>query len=76
MEGLRPGRWQSFGRMPVYNSRAVFMSRVATAISSEQPVDVSAEDGLMVQAVIEAAYRSSTTGLRLRPSDLIVEARR
>lgn len=76
LEGLRPGRWQSFGRMPVYSSRAVFMSRFASAVSTDRPVDVSAEDGLAVQAVIEAAYLSAATGRVQHPAQLIREVRK
>jgi hypothetical protein len=38
--------------------------------------DVTAADGLAVQAFIEAAYRSAERGERVRPADLLREADR
>ena len=49
------------------NSRAVYFSRLATALDRGDAPDVTAEDGLAVQAFIEAAYRSSESGLASAP---------
>ena len=76
LDGLLTGRWQTFGPSAEVNSRAVYLSRLATAIDRGDTPDVTAEDGLAVQAIIEAAYRSSESGLAVRPAALIDEASR
>jgi 2-desacetyl-2-hydroxyethyl bacteriochlorophyllide A dehydrogenase len=75
LNGLRTNRWQSFGRLPQANTRAIFFSRLATAIDRGEPPEVSADDGLAVQAFIEAAYRSSESGQTVSPGALLQEAR-
>jgi predicted dehydrogenase len=75
VDGLLTGRWQSFGALPVVNGRAVYFSRLATALDRGEAPDVTAEDGLAVQAFIEAAYRSSESGLDVSPAALLEEAR-
>ena len=74
VDGLVTGRWQSFGPVPEVNSRAVYFSRLATALDRGDTPDVTAEDGLVVQAFIEAAYRSSDSGLGISPAALLEEA--
>lgn len=71
LETLRTGRWQTFGKLPKVNLRAVFLSRLATAISLDRPVDVTVRDGLAVQALIEAAYTAADQEATVRPADLI-----
>lgn len=73
VEGLRTARWQRFTAAET-NIRAVYLSRLSTAIERGEDPDVSAEDGLAVQAFIEAAYRSSELSAPVRPSDLLQEA--
>ena len=75
VEGLRPGRWQSFGRLPRTDMRAVFLSRFATAIHQGREPDIGAGDGIAVQAFIEAAYRAADLGGSVRPAELIREPR-
>lgn len=75
LEGLRPGRWQSFGRLPRTDTRAVFLSRFATAIHQGREPDIGAGDGIAVQAFIEAAYRAADLGGSVRPAELIREPR-
>lgn len=75
MDGLRPGRWQSFGALPIYSARSVFFTRFSTAVTTGQPVDVTADDGLAVQAVMEATYRSANSGRRVSVTDLLEAAR-
>jgi predicted dehydrogenase len=75
VDGLRTGRWQSL--VPAKdgtNSRAVYFERLATAIGSGLEPEVTGEDGLAVQAFIEAAYRSAAEGESVRPRSLL-EAR-
>lgn len=76
LEGSRTARWQSLGRLPVYNSRAVYFARLATALTSGGAVDVTADDGLAVQAFIEGAYASHETGADARPGLLLEQARK
>ena len=71
LDGLSTGRWQSFGAVPAVNGRAVYFSRLATALDRGDTPDVTAEDGLAVQAFIEAAYRSSESGLDVSPAALL-----
>jgi 2-desacetyl-2-hydroxyethyl bacteriochlorophyllide A dehydrogenase len=71
LDGLRTNRWQTFGRLPSQNIRAIFFSRLATALDRGEPPDITANDGLAVQAFIEAAYRSSESGQSASPSALL-----
>jgi 2-desacetyl-2-hydroxyethyl bacteriochlorophyllide A dehydrogenase len=75
LDGLRTNRWQTFGRLPTANIRAIYFSRLATAIDRGEPLDITANDGLAVQAFIEAAYRSSASGQSISPGALLREAR-
>jgi predicted dehydrogenase/D-arabinose 1-dehydrogenase-like Zn-dependent alcohol dehydrogenase len=74
LDGLITSRWQEFGELPEIDTRAVFVTRFATALAEGRPPEVSAADGIAVQAIIEAAYRSSETGRRVRPEELAREA--
>jgi predicted dehydrogenase len=49
----------------------VYFSRLATAIDRGLEPEVTLADGLAVQAIIEAAYRSSETLDFVRPADLL-----
>jgi predicted dehydrogenase len=53
--------------------RGAYVSRLATAIERGETPDVTGEDGLAVQAIIEAAYRSADEGRSLEPARLIEE---
>jgi 2-desacetyl-2-hydroxyethyl bacteriochlorophyllide A dehydrogenase len=74
LNGLRTNRWQTFGRLPPANIRAVYFSRLATAVDRGEPPDIGGNDGLAVQAFIEAAYRSSELGKGVSPSALLEAA--
>ena len=74
LDGLRPARWQTFATAPVRDIRAAYFSRFASAIDREREPDVTAEDGLAVQAMIEAAYRSSERGDGVEVEDVMVAA--
>ena len=76
LDGLVTGRWQTFGPLPDVDERAVYFSRLATAIDRGEPPDVTAHDGLATQAFIEAAYRSSDTGAAVSPAELLRETER
>jgi len=72
IDGLRPGRWHSFGRLPGSAlTRATYFSRLASALDAREPPEVTAGDGLAVQSFIEAAYRSSELGEPVRTTSLL-----
>jgi predicted dehydrogenase len=73
VDGLRPGRWQKIPHVSGVQTRALFVSRFATAATEGADPDVSIEDALAVQAFIEAVYRSSETNAPVRPADLLEE---
>jgi 2-desacetyl-2-hydroxyethyl bacteriochlorophyllide A dehydrogenase len=73
VDGLLTGRWQTLTALPDVNIRQRYVTRLADAILSDVTPDVTAADGLAVQAFIEAAYRSSDTGEVVRPSALLEE---
>jgi predicted dehydrogenase len=75
LPGMRAGRWHSLvasGRQ--VNSRAVYFERLADAIRSGCEPEVTGQDGLAVQAYVEAAYRSAETGEAVRPRSLLGSA--
>jgi predicted dehydrogenase len=59
--GLLTGRWNALPREPV-DERTMFIERFATAVLEHREPDVTGGDGLAVQAVVEAVYRSVTSG--------------
>lgn len=75
VEGLRTNRWQAYARPAQVDARAVYFSELGTALARGERPGVSGSDGLAVQAVIEAAYRSSESGRGVRPAALLAEAR-
>lgn len=42
LDGLRTNRWQTFGRLPVANIRAIYFSRLATALDRGESPDIDA----------------------------------
>lgn len=74
LDGLRTARWQSFGKLPQVSTRAAYLSRLATAIARGVKPDVTGDDALAVQAVIEAAYQASRTASVVRPSQVLAGA--
>ena len=74
LDGLRSGRWQTFGDAPEVPIRAAFASRFATAVATDRDPEVTAEQALAVQAVMAAAYQAAETGAPVRPADLLAAA--
>jgi predicted dehydrogenase/NADPH:quinone reductase-like Zn-dependent oxidoreductase len=74
VDGLRPGRWQTFGELPDVPIRAVFVSRFATAVAEDCEPDVTPAQALAVHAAIAAAYASAETGTPVRPAELVAAA--
>jgi 2-desacetyl-2-hydroxyethyl bacteriochlorophyllide A dehydrogenase len=54
--------WVALPTEPEVDPRTRFVERFAEAVASGRPVDVSAADGLAVQALVDAAYRSAESG--------------
>jgi predicted dehydrogenase len=63
VDGKRPGQWHTFSGVRGVAQRDVeYFQRFADRISSGEAPDVTAEDGLAAQAIVEAGYRSAQTG--------------
>jgi predicted dehydrogenase/threonine dehydrogenase-like Zn-dependent dehydrogenase len=75
IDGLRTTRWHTFGRLPAPPIRAVYLSRLATAVAEAGAPEITAGDGIAVQAVIEAAYRSAQERRPLDPAALVSSVR-
>jgi predicted dehydrogenase/NADPH:quinone reductase-like Zn-dependent oxidoreductase len=73
--GLPTTRWHAISGGPHPDIRSIYVSRLASALERGETPEVSADDALAVQAIIEAAYRSTQTGQAVRPADLLAQAR-
>ena len=62
IDGVATGRWTPLADLPGVDVRRIFVERFAEAVQTGRPPDVTAADGLSVQAVIDAAYRSIEGG--------------
>jgi UDP-N-acetyl-2-amino-2-deoxyglucuronate dehydrogenase len=62
VDGAVPGRWCALPDDQGVDSRRIFVDRFCDAVLESRPPDVTAEDGLAVQAFVEAAYRSAAAG--------------
>ena len=63
VDGKRPERWHPLAPLPKLQSPNIeYLERFSYAVLNAQPVEIPGEDGLKLQAVIEAAYRSSQKG--------------
>jgi predicted dehydrogenase/NADPH:quinone reductase-like Zn-dependent oxidoreductase len=69
--GVAPSRWHSIAAEGTADPRAIFVSRFATALARGEAPDVALEDGLAVQAVVEAAYRADETKRAVNVADLL-----
>jgi predicted dehydrogenase len=61
INGLVPGRWYALPEAAMVDPRTRFVERFSTAVLEGRPPDVSATDGLAVQTLVEAAYRSAAS---------------
>lgn len=67
VEGKRPGQWHQMGNPKgVSNRDLMYVERFADRVLRGEPPEITAEDGLAVQAIIEAAYESGRTGRVVR----------
>src|SRR5687768_8243381 len=69
--GATASRWHSLADEEAADPRAVFVSRFATALARGEKPDVTLDDGLAVQAVVEAAYRADETGRSVQLAELL-----
>jgi 2-desacetyl-2-hydroxyethyl bacteriochlorophyllide A dehydrogenase len=76
IDGLRTGRWHELPGTSVRDIRAAYISRFATAVAEGRQPDITAADGLAVQAFIEAAYRAADQGSGVSPAELLYEVTR
>ena len=74
LKGLRAARWQSFASSKAgADVRAEYFSRLASSLGAGLPPEVTGQDGLAVQAFIEAAYRSAANGGGVSPKSLLAD---
>jgi predicted dehydrogenase/NADPH:quinone reductase-like Zn-dependent oxidoreductase len=64
VDGVVPGRWSALPEDPAVNPRRLFVDHFCAAVLESRPPDVTAGDGLAVQAFVDAAYRSAGAGGR------------
>lgn len=63
VNGKRPGQWHEFGSPRGVASRDVeYFQRFADRVHNGEEPEITAQDGLAVQAIVEAAYRSGQSG--------------
>lgn len=75
LPGLITGRWNALPAGPI-DERTVFVERFAAAVLEKQAPDVTAADGLAVQYLVDAVYRSVMSGHAERvESDKPIESR-
>jgi len=59
VDGYTANRWHEVKDLPPAREREIFVQRFAEAVRAGKQPEVSAQDGLAVQRIIEAAYASS-----------------
>jgi predicted dehydrogenase len=72
IDGLVPGRWCALPQEPAGNPRAQFVEQFCAAVLEGRPPDVTAADGLAVQAFVAAAYQAARE--RGGPVDVMIDA--
>lgn len=64
IQGLAARRWHPFGRLSEVDERVRYVDRFAQAIRNGWAADISGEDGLAIQVLIDAAYEAGRKGAR------------
>lgn len=62
LPGVVPGRWNALPEDGQDDVRTAYVEHFAAAVLDGRPPDVSAQQALAVQAVVDAAYRSVASG--------------
>lgn len=64
VDGKHPERWHDLEPLPRMRAPAVeLLERFALGLRAGEPQQITPTDGLRVQAIVDAAYRSSETGM-------------
>jgi predicted dehydrogenase len=75
LDGMTAGRWHQLPESGPENVRTTYVERFADAVRAGTAPDVPAEDGLVVQALMDATYESARLGGRpIRPADMLAPA--
>jgi 2-desacetyl-2-hydroxyethyl bacteriochlorophyllide A dehydrogenase len=75
LDGVTAGRWHELPEPGPENVRTTYVERFAEAVQAGSGPDVPAEDGLVVQALMDAMYESARRGGQpVRPADMLVPA--
>jgi predicted dehydrogenase len=61
-DGVAPGRWYGFGPMPKVDVHATYLAWFADAVLAGRRPEIAGEDGLAVQAWMEAIYEAARIG--------------
>jgi predicted dehydrogenase len=76
LDGVTPGRWHELPEPGPENVRTTYVERFAEAVHAGTAPDVPGEDGLVVQAMMDAIYESARRGGQpVRPVDMLAPAR-
>ena len=68
VDGKHPERWHDLAPLPRMRAPGVeLLERFALGLRTGKPQEITPTDGLRVQAIIDAAYRSSETGVPVTP---------
>ena len=70
IDGMRPVRWHGLASSVHVPTRQVFFERFAKARADGKTPDVSLEQAIAVQALMEAAYRSAESGTPASVSEI------
>lgn len=65
VDGVEPGAWTPLASEDERDVRCEFVERFAHAVAAGEQPDVSAADGLAVQAFVDAAYAAAASGERV-----------
>jgi predicted dehydrogenase len=72
--GRATGEWCRLPRLQKTNPRAAFLREFVQAVWEERSTPCPGEDGLAVQAIIDAAYESMSAGRTIAPRDVLAAA--
>ena len=76
LDGVTAGRWHELPEPGPENVRTTYVERFAEAVHTGTAPDVPGEDGLVVQALMDAMYESARRGGQpVRPVDMLAPAR-
>ena len=59
MDGVAPGRWHAFGKLPKVDVHMMYLAWFADSVLRGERPELSGEDGRAVQAWMEATYESA-----------------